>query len=174
MPKASKKQPQLPVVPQPQLPQPPFVVQPGQELMFQPQSKQSEFAQELYSGAATVGRVTSTISLVIGNIIGFALIIGGVYAIFRKPVLSSNYANQNEVQKDVDSQKKAFRTLGIFLLIIGLIIVGVSWAYWYVIRKSKVVAAASGAGTVLDWVVPDPGLGTFGSPTPFSVFDDGW
>jgi len=61
-------------------------------------SQPSSFGSNLYSGAATVGRVGSTISLYIFSIIGIIFIIGGCYLLYE-------YYNNNDKHTDEVSAK---------------------------------------------------------------------
>jgi hypothetical protein len=106
--------------------------------------------QELYDGAATFGRFMGWVKLIIGNIIGFICIGVGIMFIRNPPQQIPSESDLSGSQSPLSQDTTVGRNLGIFVLVFGIIILLITWIYWYVIQTYKVAAAASGVVDVVD------------------------
>jgi len=162
--------------------------------------KKQSLGSEIYSDAASFGRVYAMIGAIFGTLISIMFIIGGIYIIYHKSHLKSvngtvisdsicnqldknskscsttytytingkNYKgtstssngykksenikiwydpNHPSVNPEIDIPSK---TLGVVLIIIGIITVISAWVGVYLTRKYKFAAAASGVGGGID------------------------
>jgi hypothetical protein len=166
------------------------------------QDSKPGLGDEIYSGAAEVGQIRTTIGLVIGSIIGLIFIAVGIYLEFfdknkhTKDILATvvdanctsvatrdnvnincalnikytvdgkeykGFVNTNDTThvkdniirvyidpanpSDVSMQSlSADKTMGIFIIIFGLVAIGISVFSWWLSRRYKFFAAAEGVG----------------------------
>lgn len=123
----------------------------------------------LYTGAAEVGRLTSTIGLVIACLLGGGLLIGGIYMVstdappipelpalpplpgmpaqLTQTTTASSKAVRDAAQKQANEDRKK---VGYILIGFGVLIILGALIWWYLNQKSKMVAAAAGVGGALD------------------------
>lgn len=117
-----------------------------------PPAQSSGFnSSDLYTGAAALGKVDSYIYLFFGNLIGWPLLIYALYLIFSKAEPMGE-----ETEEEAKSNR---RKLGLILLGVSLLILVLSWGYWWLVKKYKPFAAYAGASAAVDWMTPGPGLG---------------
>jgi hypothetical protein len=166
------------------------------------QDSKPGLGDEIYSGAAEVGQIRTTIGLVVGSIIGLIFIAVGIYLEFfnknkhTKDILATvtdanctSFATRNSVNINCalnikytvnDKEYKGFvntndtthikdstitvyidpanpsdvsmqslssdKTAGIFVIVFGLVVIGISVFSWWLSRKYKFFAAAQGVG----------------------------
>ncbi len=97
-------------------------------------------AQGAYDEAAAFGRFMAVVSLVVGCFIGSILIAGGLYLVFKKPVVDP---------KSKTEQNNSRMWMGAAMIIFGLLVMGGSIAYWYMITHFKMAAAATATGEIV-------------------------
>ncbi len=103
----------------------------------------------VYSGAADLGRVYSTIGLVAGLIIGVILIVIGISMLLKKPdpdpVFNSDPMSTSFQQSETNSNT----LVGWSLIGTGIVVIVIAWLIWHFTQVSKPFAATEGAlGTV--------------------------
>lgn len=117
-----------------------------------PPPPQSGFnSSDLYTGAAALGKVDSYIYLFFGNLIGWPLLIYALYLLFSK-------AEPTGMQTEEEA-KSARRKLGYILLGVSILILLLSWGYWWLVKTYKPFAAYAGASAAVDWITPGPSSG---------------
>lgn len=121
---------------------------------------------DIYEGAATIGHIVATITLIVCCIIGPVMIAVGLYMMLRRhkktvptvptdptpdmahaqtavtaPPASKNMMINNE---------KGLRTIGLILLLVGLVIMICAIVNYILTVKFKLFAAAGGVQSVFD------------------------
>jgi hypothetical protein len=125
----------------------------------------------VYSGAAELGRVTGKMTLIVGNIFALLLIGAGIYFLLTDPespetaFIRASAAGfpggfptidtAARAARDYEERKKTRKMFGWGLVGFGLLVLFGVWIYWYMISRSKVFAAASGVETASDLFLPD-------------------
>ena len=98
-------------------------------------------ADKLYSGAASVGRISTLIGAVVATIVAALFIIASIYVFAKNPELKDKKTGKPMSK----AEKHRIATIG---LIVGVVILLFSWGIYYLTRKSKGFAAFEGVETV--------------------------
>jgi multisubunit Na+/H+ antiporter MnhB subunit len=102
--------------------------------------------QEIYDGTAAYGRFTTLVGAVIGGVIGTVMVIAGIITFFTKP----DYSIQPGVfirPNNIENRQK-----GLILILVGFFFAGATYLSYWAASKWKFIAAADGAGGILDLV----------------------
>lgn len=131
---------------------------------------------DVYDGAATLGRIVATVTLIICCIVGPVMIAVGLYMIFKGhkkvavstsavPKMTAPTAQSSETAQPsktaqpsatassdpVTANEKGRRTAGVILLVVGLVSMICAIVNYLLTVRFKVFAAASGMESVFDF-----------------------
>jgi hypothetical protein len=99
---------------------------------------------KVFNGLASFGRTTATIKAYAGFAGAALMVLSALYCIFfAKPTTAT------DAKTGKTTQVKG-GMIGLVLLAMAVFIALVSWFNMYMVKQSKVYAAASGAGTGMD------------------------
>ena len=90
--------------------------------------------KEIYSGTAAFGRISATIGVIIGTLIGLVCLIIGI----------------STISSGDDGSEMA----GWIFIAIGVLVASMTWVIWYFTQKSKAFAALEG-GTAAVQMISD-------------------
>jgi peptidoglycan biosynthesis protein MviN/MurJ (putative lipid II flippase) len=99
---------------------------------------------KIYNAVANFGRTTATVKAYVGYVLAAALALSGLYC------LVFGFGKPDPPNTPKDQKKMNPRLLGLIVLGVAALAAALSWLEQYLAQKSKLYAAASGAGTGID------------------------
>ena len=99
----------------------------------------ADWKSELYTGAATIGKIDAYIGAAVGTLIGIIFIIAGIAILTSK----------NDPNDEMDGDKNQNRMMSGIFILIGIVAIVVGWINLYFTSKSKAYAAVSGGTDVI-------------------------
>ena len=102
----------------------------------------NSIGNQLYSGAATVGRIGALVGAIVGTIFGLLFLAAGIWLLVKKPQMTDTKTGK-KISKSSDTK------LGGVFIGVSLLVIMIAWGSYYLTRKSKGFAAIEGASDII-------------------------